>query len=511
MRSVLPALLAVVLFITGATILNTQLWYSARIDSLAGARHAMNNMNVVLNEARGAINTAKRTILRGCSHEDQYRLGTETALRPHLRTIVILRQGKVICSSLVDNRVLMMNISNLPQRPLQLVPAEKTAEREPVLVYETLYEGSRILVTISNHHVRDALDVQKGILYVLRVGGLEAGDDAELRTVSINNHNTEMVTSPFYPFAITFNQPAFFSAQRMFRDGGGILAFIMIVSIFAAFLLYRFMNKITPPEETLRLAIARGDIIPFYQPVVDGRNGMVRGVEVLARWKHPTAGYISPATFIPLAERAGLIASLTHSLTNQVIVHMNTLAEKLPEGFHISVNFSASHIASPDFVAECKNFRRQFIRQDLNLVIELTERESLDTDPGTVGILNKLHALGFGIALDDFGTGYSGLSYLQTLHIDYIKIDSTFVSQVNSEAESTVILDVVLDLARKLAIRIVAEGVETKAQMDYLRNNHVIFMQGYYFFRPVSFRELALILLTRPKIRLEGFSPEEPF
>ena len=191
----------------------------------------------------------------------------------------------------------------------------------------------------------------------------------------------------------------------------------------------------------------------------------------------------------------------------QVIGHMNILAEKLPDGFHISLNFSASHITSPTFVEECLHFRSGFSRQDLNLVIEVTEREPLDMSEDTIRTLNGLHEKGFGIALDDFGTGYSGLSYLDTLDIDYIKIDSTFVSQVNASAESTVILDVVLDLARKLSIRIVAEGVETRGQADYLRHNHVVFMQGYYYFRPVSLQGLAMILLSRPRVRLEGTPP----
>lgn len=130
----------------------------------------------------------------------------------------------------------------------------------------------------------------------------------------------------------------------------------------------------------------RGNAAPCHCPRADrallsarggwsGRDGTVRGVEVLARWKHPTAGYISPAAFIPLAEKSGQIVPLTHSLMTQMIGHMNILAEKLPDGFHISLNFSASHITSPTFVEECLHFRSGFSRQDLNLVIEVTERE----------------------------------------------------------------------------------------------------------------------------------------
>lgn len=109
---------------------------------------------------------------------------------------------------------------------------------------------------------------------------------------------------------------------------------------------------------------------------------------------------------------------------------------------------------------------------------------------------------GFVIALDDFGTGYSGLSYLHDLHIDYIKIDQSFVARVSMEEDSTRILDCVLDLARKLSLSIVAEGVETKAQVDYLNRNDITFQQGYYFFKPVNFTELIKIILSKPKVKV---------
>lgn len=223
---------------------------------------------------------------------------------------------------------------------------------------------------------------------------------------------------------------------------------------------------------------------------------------MLARWKQPHGGYISPAAFIPLAEKCGLIVPLTQSLMNQVARQMNAIASKLPEGFHIGINFSASHIISPTFVDECLNFRDSFTRRDLNLVLEVTEREPLNVDESLVQRLNILHENGFVIALDDFGTGYSGLSYLHDLHIDYIKIDHSFVGRVNADPESTRILDCVLDLARKLSISIVAEGVETKEQLDYLNQNNITFQQGYYFYKPVTYIDLVKIILSKPKVKV---------
>ncbi len=258
MRRLLPGLLAILIFVTGAGILTTQLWYSARADALAGAWHAMRNMNAVLDEARHAQETARAVVDRGCSQQGQYRLGTEAALRPHLRTILILRQNVVVCSSLAGNRALLTHIPDLTERPLQLVSADETAEGEPVLISQARYAGSRILVTISDHYVRDALDVQKNVTYFLRVGEQETGGNGALGPVSAAGGHTGQVVSGLYPFAITFRPPPFFSTARLFRNGGAVLAFLLIVSGLAAFFLNRFMKKTALPEETLRLAIARG-------------------------------------------------------------------------------------------------------------------------------------------------------------------------------------------------------------------------------------------------------------
>ena len=308
-----------------------------------------------------------------------------------------------------------------------------------------------------------------------------------------------------YPLSIEYNSFAFFSLQnlqRMLSRAGGILLFLLLVSCLTAYILNHYLTKSSLPEEALRRAILKGDIVPFYQPIVNGKEGTLRGVEVLARWKHPVAGYISPASFIPVAEKSGLIVPLTQSLMAQVVSNMNTIASKIPAGFHVGINFSASHIAAPTFVEECLKYKTSFSRHDLNLVIEVTEREPLDIDEKLVQTLNKLHEAGFSISLDDFGTGYSGLSYLQDLHIDYIKIDQSFVSRVNEHEDSTLILDSVLELARKLSISIVAEGVETREQLDYLSKNNITFLQGYYFFKPVPFAELIMILLSKPKERV---------
>lgn len=500
-NALIPVAVAVAMFMLGVFILSTQLWFSARADSVAGARYAIKNINAILNEAQFATRTAIKIAEQGCELDNQYQLGIEAALQPHLRTIIILRQGKVWCSSLPGNRVLLVNVPALSASQLLLVPASRTVDGLPVLLYQTHFADSRIVVTISDRHLRSALSIPlQAVTYSLRVGNSVIGMSGDTRTVNDAQHQVRYVQATGYPYRIEFNSPPFFSLQALLGEAGAVLFFLLLMSCLAAYILYKYLNNNSLPEESLRGAIARNEIVPFYQPIVNGKEGTLRGVEVLARWKHPQAGYISPASFIPIAEKSGLIVPLTLSLMAQVAANMNQIASKLPEGFHVGINYSASHICAPGFVDECLKYKDSFTRHDLNLVIEVTEREPLDINDRLVQTLNRLHENGFAIALDDFGTGYSGLSYLYDLHIDYLKIDQSFVGRVNAHEDSTRILDSVLELARKLSISIVAEGVETQEQLDYLNRNNITFLQGYYFYKPVPFTELIRILLSKPNV-----------
>ncbi|HBU7567074.1 TPA: cyclic diguanylate phosphodiesterase [Enterobacter cloacae] len=504
MRNVfIPVIASVGIFLAGVFILTMQLWYSARVDGLSGARYAVSNINLILDEARVAARTATEIIDKGCDAEGQFQLGTEAALQPHLRTIIIIRKGQPWCSSLPGNHILLLNINEIPDAELFLTPASDTVNGQPVLLFQTYFATNRIVVSVSDRYIRDALNTPlKHVNYTLVVGRNAIDASGHFSVNSRREPQTGKASSNRYSFSVKYNLPPLFSLKRLFSQGGGIMLFLMLVAITAGYVLYKYLNKNTLPEESLRDAIARGEIVPFYQPVVNGREGTLRGVEVLARWKHPQAGYISPGTFIPIAEKSGLIIPLTQNLMAQVVTQMNAISTKLPEGFHVGINFSPLHIAMQGFVDECLKYKNSFVRKDLNLVIEVTEREPLDIDERLVQTLNVLHENGFAIALDDFGTGYSGLSYLHDLQIDYIKIDHSFVSRVNEHEDSTRILDCVLDLARKLSISIVAEGVETKAQLDYLNRNNIVFQQGYYFFKPVPFVGLIHILLSKPKVKV---------
>ncbi|HBZ7247322.1 TPA: EAL domain-containing protein [Klebsiella variicola subsp. variicola] len=494
--------LALVVFLAGVFVINWQLWHSDQATHVAAARQAAKKIAAILDEAHAATATALNVSRNGCSGQGQFQLGTEAALQPHLRTILLIKDGQVWCSSLPGNRVLTLHPESLPDEKLQLLPARMMVNKRPVLIYHTRSAQVRVIVSISDIHLRDALySDEDNAGLALSVNHQMIARYGDVGPLKASPHQ-DIFSSPDYPFRIIYPESLFFSPSRLFQNGFGLLIFIFSVSLLFYFLLRKYLNVYTSEEENLRYAIAQGYIVPFYQPVVNGKTGEIYGVEILARWKNATTQRRSPAEFIPLAERTGLIIPLTRSLMAQVAAQMNPIFSKLPDGFHIGLNISVSHINAPSFIDDCLHYQRGFEGKAVKLMLEITEQEPLLLNDAVVDKLNTLHSRGFSIALDDFGTGYSGLSCLHELIFDYIKIDQSFVGRVTGEAPSSKLLDCVIEMARTLSLRIIAEGVETQVQLEYLNRQNIHLLQGYYFWKPMPYVALVMLLLSKPKARI---------
>ncbi|EIX9370541.1 cyclic diguanylate phosphodiesterase [Klebsiella pneumoniae] len=494
--------LALVVFLAGVFVINWQLWHSDLATHVAAARQAAKKIAAILDEAHAATATALNVSRNGCSGQGQFQLGTEAALQPHLRTILLIKDGQVWCSSLPGNRVLTLHPESLPDEKLQLLPARMMVNKRPVLIYHTRSAQVRVIVSISDIHLRDALySDEDNAGLALSVNHQMIARYGDVGPLKASPHQ-DIFSSPDYPFRIIYPESPFFSPSRLFQNGFGLLIFIFSVSLLFYFLLRKYLNVYTSEEENLRYAIAQGYIVPFYQPVVNGKTGEIYGVEILARWKNATTQRRSPAEFIPLAERTGLIIPLTRSLMAQVAAQMNPIFSKLPDGFHIGLNISVSHINALSFIDDCLHYQRGFEGKAVKLMLEITEQEPLLLNDAVVDKLNTLHSRGFSIALDDFGTGYSGLSCLHELIFDYIKIDQSFVGRVTGEAPSSKLLDCVIEMARTLSLRIIAEGVETQVQLEYLNRQNIHLLQGYYFWKPMPYVALVMLLLSKPKARI---------
>ncbi|KQT57160.1 hypothetical protein ASG52_03600 [Methylobacterium sp. Leaf456] len=234
-------------------------------------------------------------------------------------------------------------------------------------------------------------------------------------------------------------------------------------------------------EQALRRADLAREFHLLYQPIVDAVSGRVEAYEALARWQSPTLGAVSPADFIPVAERSGLIRDLTRAMLGQALDTMR----RWPADRRLSFNLSAHDIAAPESVDGLTAIVVASGIDPGRIVFEVTE-SGLMRDLGDANrALASLKALGVKIALDDFGTGYFSLSYLQRLPVDRLKIDRSFVTRLTEDATSLAIVRSILDLCRHLDLDCVVEGIETADQMLLLRSVGCRMMQGYLFHRPM--------------------------
>lgn len=261
-----------------------------------------------------------------------------------------------------------------------------------------------------------------------------------------------------------------------------------------------FSRRLSTPVNALRAAIEQRQIVPFYQPFMDASTGRIAGIEVLARWRHPLYGAVSPDAFIPLAEKHHLIIPLTHLLMQQVMADLQDQIHCFPIGTYICINISAQNCLDPEFEVDTREMMRKFTANQSHVVVEITERHPLHFTPQLSNWFAALRRANISLALDDFGTGYSNLSYISALNPEFIKIDKLFVSQIGVNAD-TRLVDSVIDLAKNMRLKIIAEGVETAAQADYLRRKRIDFLQGYYFCKPLPASELIHQVLSQNQVQ----------
>ena len=242
-------------------------------------------------------------------------------------------------------------------------------------------------------------------------------------------------------------------------------------------------------EEDLRRAMAENQFVLHYQAQVDGDSKVV-GTEALVRWNHPAKGLVSPAAFIPLAEETGLILPLGHWVMEAACAQLALWAVQADMAhLSVAVNVSARQFSLPNFVAQVLGLMEHYqIRPD-RLKLELTESLLLKNADDVIAKMVALKARGVDFSLDDFGTGYSSLSYLKRLPLDQLKIDQSFVRDVLTDASDAAIARAVIALGKSLGLGVIAEGVETLGQRDFLAENGCAAYQGYFFSRPLPLSE----------------------
>lgn len=255
----------------------------------------------------------------------------------------------------------------------------------------------------------------------------------------------------------------------------------------------------------LRAAMQQQQFEIYYQPIIDLQSGMLTKAEALLRWHHPESGLVSPSVFIPIAEESGLISEIGSWVFYTATEQVSTWREQFEIDLQVSINTSSLQwIDGAVAMSEWFSHLQQSGISGQSIAVEITESLLMDASDQITNRLLDFHDAGIEIAIDDFGTGYSSLSYLKQYDIDYLKIDQSFVRNLDHDQNDLALCEAIIVMAHKLGIKVVAEGVETDTQDQILKDFACDFAQGYFYSRPVPVRNFELLLADMPVKRISA-------
>ena len=254
-------------------------------------------------------------------------------------------------------------------------------------------------------------------------------------------------------------------------------------------------------EIDLRKAVQQQEFIVHYQPIVAIATGNIVGFEALVRWQHPQQGLISPATFIPIAEEMGLIPQIGHWVLHHACQQLRQWQDEKLTAFPLtmSVNVSARQFAQADLLEQIDHILAETQLKPQQLKLEITESAIMENAQAAAAILRALRERQIQLSIDDFGTGYSSLSYLHSFPVDTLKIDRSFVNQMGESSDSLGLVPLIINIAHKLEMAVVAEGIETQAQLNHLKDLNCDYGQGFFFFKPLEAETVKALFAAHAK------------
>lgn len=270
------------------------------------------------------------------------------------------------------------------------------------------------------------------------------------------------------------------------------------LTLLGSYLLYLFLDKVLCEHNSLagllRSAVRNKEFYPEYQPLFNEQINAFSGVEVLLRWKNNEDKIIMPDLFVQEAESSGLIIPITLQIIAIALKETQHIIKSRPY-FHVAFNLASSHFLAPDFFSKCEQLIQDYAIPPQQIIFEITERELLDKDnPLFRTKMLQLRNSGFSLAIDDYGTGHASISYLQYFPFNYLKIDKLFIQAIGTKAITESLNAAIIQMAKDLKLQIIAEGVETVEQVEYLKKNEVYLLQGWYFSKALGIGPLIDLL-----------------
>ncbi|PMJ90664.1 EAL domain-containing protein [Vibrio sp. 10N.261.55.A7] len=286
-------------------------------------------------------------------------------------------------------------------------------------------------------------------------------------------------------FTILVEANPSYAANRLLYSVLRGIAVSLLISLILFLSLQQFRKRLTLVDD-LKKGLKRNEFFLCFQPLVNSKNGTINGLEALIRWNHPKLGLIRPDVFIPIAEQQNLVNKITDYVIEEALKDLSNCPSD--NDIHLGINVPPSYLHQRNCIDLLEEYRTKFLNIGYVLTIEVTERQMLDqTGRETI---KQLRNKGIKISIDDFGTGHTSLSVLQSINFDYLKVDKCFIDTIGIESVSAPVLNTIIDLGDRLGVTIVAEGVETKHQANYLIEKNVPVLQGYYYSKPLPLEDL---------------------
>lgn len=488
-RILLTMLPGLALFLLGGLLMLYQ-FYSG-IQSALGSQlvYKLEKIEQILDQAQKVGEGILQQPSLDC-HSIYPEMRRQVTAQSYVRSMRLIdHDSRVYCDSVIGWHDPLYSQEYPREQRLQLWRGNRLSPWHPLLILwleAKRRDVSGIQVVVDSDYLKDRLaHLDQHTWFYLQIGERWLDEEGGVTSPpELPYWQQRSLQSARYPLAIVMDYSmANLLLQRLGQEPDQLILLLLFSATFS-WGFHRLLLRSGAPSRELQRAVRQQEFIPYLQPLVDTQQLQWCGVEVLMRWQHPVDGLVLPDLFIPFAESTGHIVAMTRSLMQQTAEQLKDCP--FPPGFQVSINVSATHIEAGSLPGDCMAFLSAFTPGSILLTLELTERELIKTGPQTDAQLQQLHDLGVRIAIDDFGTGHSSLSYLQKLDVDELKIDRSFVAGIGSDSLSADILDSILQLAAKLGLAVVAEGVETLQQEDYLCRHGAHLLQGYRYARPMS-------------------------
>ncbi|WP_173237175.1 EAL domain-containing protein [Legionella antarctica] len=444
----------------------------------------------------------------------------KTGLTPHLKHIslndpkiagLIIRNSKnLICSTLDD--IQGLNLSNSRRRSISGPFDLKVFDQPVYLIQQRMGSYNIIILTLastiknvisSSDHSLSRIELYNSYerKTILRV---ESNQDRSRWVLS--NHLGSLSPTTYktmFAFNKLYSIPGV--SVVVFENENTALRYLVyseilasLIIIMASYLFYLMMKNILAKRYSLlgamKSAIKNNEFYPEYQPLFDREKGRYTGAEILLRWQDKQNQIIMPDLFIEEAESNGLIVPITLQIIEIAFNQTRNILNSYPY-FHLAFNISALHFTDITFFNKFNSLVREYAISPTQIILEITERDLLDKNNNIFFLkMQELRQAGFSLAVDDYGTGHASISYLNNFPFNYLKIDKLFIQAIGTKAITESLNDAIISMAKRLSLAIIAEGVETGEQVNYLSENGVRFFQGWYFSKALSIEKLINLL-----------------